>query len=258
MFRWAEHYVSTANTELVSGICFGGTAYPIYLGSIEDLNPKEKSYAVKGFLYALKTGMEDMSSWRTGYIEHIRRNEKTYVKMAVEDEFLVNLMIDEKLISSKNVDILLDSYGKRESTEIIARLLEYKSLLQEKRKRDEFSISDDTPEVQRKIKMLERAEQIKDQKGIQGLVFVSSGRLDNFGWYDYYTGASDMSDLKKYIEERGGFYRSSVSSKTDYLICNDPYSTTTKSKKAAELGVKVITEEEFLKMAGNDEKAGKK
>ena len=57
-----------------------------------------------------------------------------------------------------------------------------------------------------------------------------------------------MSDLKDYIEARGGFLRSAVSLNTDYLICNDPNSNSVKSKKAKELGVPVITEAEFLKM----------
>ena len=65
--------------------------------------------------------------------------------------------------------------------------------------------------------------------------------------------ALDMSDLKAYIEKLGGFLRSAVSSKTDYLICNDPNSNSTKSKKAKELGVPVITEEEFLRMANEKE-----
>ena len=62
-----------------------------------------------------------------------------------------------------------------------------------------------------------------------------------------------MSDLKAYIEKLGGFLRSAVSSKTDYLICNDPDSESVKSIKAKELGVPVITEEEFLKMADEKE-----
>lgn len=62
-----------------------------------------------------------------------------------------------------------------------------------------------------------------------------------------------MSDLKEYIEDRGGFLRSAVSSNTDYLICNDPNSDSVKSKKARELGVPVITEEIFLKMAEESE-----
>ena len=97
--------------------------------------------------------------------------------------------------------------------------------------------------------MAARRETIKDQKGIKGIVFVQTGDMDNFVYYDGYTGAKDMSDLKDYIEARGGFLRSTVSSNTDYLICNDANSNSVKSKKAKELGVPVITETEFLKMA---------
>ena len=96
--------------------------------------------------------------------------------------------------------------------------------------------------------MLARREEIKGQKGIAGLAFVVTGDLKNFGYTDYY-GAKDLSDLKRFIEARGGFLRSAISSKTDYLICNDPQSKTVKSQKAKELDVPVITEQEFLKMA---------
>ena len=106
------------------------------------------------------------------------------------------------------------------------------------------------------MQMAERREKVKHQKGIKGLVFVSTGYFEHFGEvygneYAFY--GKDMSDLKAYIEERGGVYRSAVSSKTDYLICNDPNSDSAKSRKAAELGVPVITEEQFLKMANEKE-----
>jgi DNA ligase (NAD+) len=42
----------------------------------------------------------------------------------------------------------------------------------------------------------------------------------------------------------------SVSKKTDYLINNDSLSTSSKNKKAKELGVSIITEEEFMTLAG--------
>ena len=74
-----------------------------------------------------------------------------------------------------------------------------------------------------------------------------------FGDWDEYTGAKDMSDLKAYIEKRGGHLRSAVSSKTDYLICNNQSEETVKLKKAKELGVPIITETEFLKMAEEKE-----
>jgi DNA ligase (NAD+) len=52
-------------------------------------------------------------------------------------------------------------------------------------------------------------------------------------------------DIKAEIESLGGKVTGSVSSKTDYLICNDKNSTTGKSADAKKLGIPVITEEEF-------------
>lgn len=71
----------------------------------------------------------------------------------------------------------------------------------------------------------------------------------NFGSYDEYTSAHHFDDLKKFIEEKGGHLCSAVSGKTDYLICNDTTQKTTKLEKALEIGIKIIIEEEFLKMA---------
>ena len=137
------------------------------------------------------------------------------------------------------------------ANEQTAALLEYQEAqFGGKKKKDAFSLSDDDPELKRMLKMRARQEQIKGQKGIKGLVFVSTGLFENFGYIDPYSEERDFSDLKRFIELRGGFYRSSVSSKTDYLICNDPDSDFKKSMKAKELGVPVITEEEFLKMVG--------
>ncbi len=51
------------------------------------------------------------------------------------------------------------------------------------------------------------------------------------------------------IEGLGGKVTGSVTSKTDYLINNDVTSTSSKNKKANELGVPIISEEEFRKMA---------
>lgn len=73
--------------------------------------------------------------------------------------------------------------------------------------------------------------------GISGKVFVITGSVEHF---------KDRSELKGFIEERGGKVTGSVSAKTDYLINNDAASQSTKNKKAKELGVAIITEDEFL------------
>ena len=87
-------------------------------------------------------------------------------------------------------------------------------------------------------------------------MFVATGYFEHFGetfGNEFVFYGKDMSDLKAFIEERGGIYRSAVSFKTDYLICNDPDSDSAKSRKAKELGIPVITESEFLKMAKETE-----
>lgn len=76
---------------------------------------------------------------------------------------------------------------------------------------------------------------------LAGLTFVVTG--DMATW-------PDREDLKVFIESCGGRLTGSVSGKTDYLIANDQSSGTTKLQKAQQLGVKIIDENEFLKLAG--------
>jgi len=59
--------------------------------------------------------------------------------------------------------------------------------------------------------------------------------------------------LKDFIESLGGKTTGSVTGKTDYLINNDSMSASSKNKSAAKLGVPVITEEEFLKLAERED-----
>ena len=74
---------------------------------------------------------------------------------------------------------------------------------------------------------------------LQGKVFVITGSLEHF---------SNRNALKELIEKQGGKVTGSVSSKTDYLINNDVQSTSTKNKKARELGIPILSEEDFLKL----------
>lgn len=70
----------------------------------------------------------------------------------------------------------------------------------------------------------------------EGLTFVITGDV-----YRY----KNRSELKAYIESQGGKVTGSVSKSTDYLINNDIASTSGKNKKARELGIPVISEDEF-------------
>ena len=55
--------------------------------------------------------------------------------------------------------------------------------------------------------------------------------------------------MKEFIENRGGKVTGSVSKKTDYLINNDTESSSSKNKKAKELGIPILSEGDFLKLA---------
>lgn len=87
--------------------------------------------------------------------------------------------------------------------------------------------------------VLETANQEIQKSGISGKIFVMTGKTEKF---------SGRKELQERIESHGGRVSSSVSANTSYLINNDSASNSSKNKKAKELGVSIITEEEFLKL----------
>lgn len=78
-------------------------------------------------------------------------------------------------------------------------------------------------------------------QSLEGKQFVITGSVEHF---------ANRAQLKEYIEERGGKVTGSVTSKTDYLINNDTTSSSSKNKKAKDLGIPILSEEDFLKLAG--------
>lgn len=78
-----------------------------------------------------------------------------------------------------------------------------------------------------------------EDKKLDGKIFVITGSVNHY---------KNRDELKTAIEQKGGRVVSSVSKNTNYLINNDNTSTTAKNVKAKELGIPIITEEEFLKM----------
>ncbi len=250
------YYVSTPIKEITEKLCwdsdFNGHGGIIYTGGpIDDLPSSAKQYAIRGLLYAERQGLEDMSPWRDSYLKYTRKKQKVAVRLALKDSQLLNWMQEERVFTASGVELLLQAAQEQERPELTAQMLDYQNkIFVGKRCREKFALSENDRDLKRIAAMEMRREQIKGRKGIHGLVFVATGDFKNFGIVNEYTGAKDMSDLKEFIEEEGGLLRSAVSSKTDYLICNDPDSQSVKSKKAKELGVAVITEEEFLDMAG--------
>lgn len=76
---------------------------------------------------------------------------------------------------------------------------------------------------------------------LSGETFVITGSLEHY---------KSRTELKKEIETQGGKVAGSVSKNTSYLVTNNPESGSSKNKAAAELGVKIITEDEIRMMLG--------
>ena len=74
---------------------------------------------------------------------------------------------------------------------------------------------------------------------LDGMNFVVTGSVHHF---------KNRKEVQAKVEELGGKVTGSVTTKTNYLINNDSGSSSSKNKKAKELGIPIITEEEFLAM----------
>ncbi len=89
---------------------------------------------------------------------------------------------------------------------------------------------------------LERTQENKSEQIFENINFVITGSVEQF---------KNRDEIKEAIEDRGGKVTSSVTSKTNYLINNDNMSNSSKNKKAKELGIRIITEDEFIQWLNN-------
>ena len=85
----------------------------------------------------------------------------------------------------------------------------------------------------------EKMQAASTSHSLAGKVFCITGSLNHF---------TNRDEAKEKIEQFGGKVSGSVSAKTSYLVNNDTESTSGKNKKAKELNIPIISEEELIKM----------
>ena len=110
---------------------------------------------------------------------------------------------------------------------------------------DYFAKTVNVEKVDRLLKELvipQEKEEVSEQI-FKGMNFVITGSVNHF---------ANRNAVKELIESLGGKVTGSVTSKTNYLINNDVTSTSSKNKKANELGVPIISEETFLEMVNGN------
>ena len=86
------------------------------------------------------------------------------------------------------------------------------------------------------IKLIKTEEKVANES-VLGITFVITGEIGHF---------KSRKELQDIIETMGGKVTSAVTKKTNYLINNDAFSESSKNKKAKELGIKIITENQFV------------
>ena len=91
----------------------------------------------------------------------------------------------------------------------------------------------------KEVHIPQKETQRKEEQIFQNINFVITGNVEHF---------ANRNEIKELIEAKGGKVTGSVTSKTNYLINNDVRSSSSKNKKAKELNIPIISEEDFLKM----------
>lgn len=87
---------------------------------------------------------------------------------------------------------------------------------------------------------IEKVEPKANAEGTcKGLTFVITGDVHSY---------KNRDEFKAYVERQGGKVTGSVTSKTSYLVNNDVESTSSKNRKAKELGVPIISEDDFIRL----------
>lgn len=117
----------------------------------------------------------------------------------------------------------IDGIGPEKSAKFIAWFHDDKNYDRVKRLLEELDIHEE--------------EQTEIGAKCQGQTFVITGDVHHY---------KNRNELKAYIESQGGKVTGSVSKSTTYLINNDAESQSTKNKKAHQLGIAIITEDQFV------------
>lgn len=106
----------------------------------------------------------------------------------------------------------------------------------------EFFRNEEQMQIVRKLleEIVFEKEGASGSRTLEGKTFVITGSVEQF---------ANRNELKDYIEKSGGRVTGSVSKNTDYLINNDTTSGSSKNKKAKELGIPILSEQDFLKLA---------
>ena len=170
------------------------------------------------------------------HCKYIKANAAKLSDLAIEHPALLSLMCREKLITPKNLELYMEAVQKSKDAELIAMMLDYSAAKITIKQKENL----EKQKEKEQNKIIDRMISRQNKEGIDGLSFVVTGKLATF---------DNRDAFKKFVAAHGGKLVSAMSASVDYLILNDPSSDSTKTQRAKELGVTIIDEKTFLKMA---------
>ena len=217
----------------------------------EDISKVPATYrpaAALGFVLEKST---DLSTEQAeGYMTYFKRSAGKLAELAGEHIELLYFLLEHKFIKPKDVDAFMTAASKKGGPEAVAAMLNYQNEFgaekiakaREKKEKNVGQVFDRT---------LVRAQRTPDD-GISGLTFVITGNLSKPSWQGTirFQIWDSRKQVKEYLESYGAKLGTSISKSTDFLVTADPSSDSEKANKARELGVEVITVEEFNAMVG--------
>ena len=186
-----------------------------------------------------ETGNGSSDPHFASYSKYIKANAEKLADAAMANPTLLSLMTREKLIPDKVVDDYIEAAQKTKDAGLISLMLEYKNENVTPEEREKLEKKKDKEQDT----VIERQFARTGKEGIGGLNIAVTGDLETF---------INRNEFKQCISEKGAKLATGISSRTDYLIMNDPNSGGEKSRKAKELGIEIISERKFNVIMGRE------
>lgn len=218
----------------------------VHIENIEALSGDNRLLAILGL--AEEPDVDWKSERAKNHIKYLKSlKSKSTIQIILENPQLLQFVLDHKTITTGQIDLFIQIAESINSTLAKASLMEYQhsTIGKEKiRKAKEKINSKKEKDIDEVVdRAITRAKR-DISEGIAGLTFVITGKLETF---------YGRESVEEYLTSRGANLASGINAQVDYLVTNNVNSGSEKNKKAAELGIEVIDENEFNKILGGFE-----
>ena len=208
----------------------------INVSDINILPPKYRETAALTF--AADGGTKEDPRYDS-HCRYITQSARKLLSTAMKNRTLLSLMIREKLIPDKVVDDYIEAAQKTKDAGLISLMLEYKNENVTPEEREKLEKKKDKEQDT----VIERQFARTGKEGIEGLNIAVTGDLETF---------KNRNEFKECITEKGARFATGISSRTDYLIMNDPNKSSEKYRRAKELGIEIVSERQFNVIMGRE------